>query len=374
MKQWIRSFPAACAAAAMMLAGSSVARGQVTVAEGYTPPDDTPTVNVGGTIFADYIYQVEPTITDSQGERVHPNSFNVTRAYINVTGQINHLINFRITPDVVRVGQIAGQDVPGLTGTLTYRLKYAYGQLNFSDFTTKGSWFRLGLQQTPFIDFEEGIYRYRFQGTVQEDREGFLTSSDLGASVHWNIPENYGDMHIGVYNGDGYTRPQDQDQQLSFQARLTVRPLPQVEILKGLRLTGFYDSDHYLEDLKKERYIGFLSFENPYINFGAQYDHNKDKRTTTSNEVDSEGWSVWATPRWPNCGLEALIRWDRITPDTSSPARKQRLIVGPAYWFPVTKSGVAAAVLLNFEQVRYMGAPGQRPTEERYAVSTLFNF
>ena len=60
--------------------------------------------------------------------------------------------------------------------------------------------------------------------------------------------------------------------------------------------------------------------------------------------------------------------------DTSSSARKQRLIAGPAYWFPVTKSGVAAAVLLNFEQIRYMGAPNQRPTEERYALSTLFNF
>ena len=374
MKHRIRIFPAACAAAAMILAGSASARGQITVAEGYTPPDDTPSVNVGGTIFADYTYQVEPTVTDSAGDRVHPNAFNVTRAYINVTGQINHLINFRITPDVVRVGQVGGNDIPGLTGTLTYRLKYAYGQLNFSDFTTKGSWLRLGLQQTPFIDFEEGIYRYRFQGTVQEDREGFLTSSDLGASVHWNFPGNFGDVHGGVYNGDGYTRPNDADGQMSYQVRLTFRPLPMIPVIKGLRITGFYDSDHYLEDLKKERYIGFLSFENPWVNFGAQYDHNKDKRSASVSQVDSEGWSVWVTPRIPDCGFEALIRWDRITPDTSSSARKQRLIAGPAYWFPVTKSGVAAAVLLNFEQIRYMGAPNQRPTEERYAVSTLFNF
>ena len=156
MKHRIRSFPAACAAAAMILAGSASARAQITVAEGYTPPDDTPAVNVGGTIFANYTYQLEPTVTNSQGDRVHPSSFDVTRAYINVTGQINHLINFRITPDVVRVGQVDGKDVPGITGTLTYRLKYAYGQLNFSDFTTKGSWLRLGLQQTPVIEYIEG--------------------------------------------------------------------------------------------------------------------------------------------------------------------------------------------------------------------------
>ncbi len=367
----LSGFLTACAIAAMLSGGA--ARAQVTVAAGYTPPDDTPAVNVGGTIFADYTYQLEPTATNSQGDKVHPNGFNVTRAYINITGQINHLINFRITPDVVRVGQVGGQDVPGLTNTLTYRLKYAYGQLNFSDFTTKGSWLRLGLQQTPYVDFEEGIYRYRFQGTIFPDREGFLTSSDLGASVHWNVPANYGDVHVGVYNGDGYTKPQDADSQLSFQVRGTLRPLPQVPILKGLRLTGFYDSDHYLKDLKKERVIFLATFENPYVNFGFQYNNNKDQRSSSALEVESEGYSVWATPR-TTFGLEALLRWDRVTPDKALPGRKQRIIAGPAYWFPVTKSGVAAAVLLNFEQIRYTGAPNSRPTEERYAVSTLFNF
>ena len=33
-----------------------------------------------------------------------------------------------------------------------------------------------------------------------------------------------------------------------------------------------------------------------------------------------------------------------------------------------------SAVLVQFEQVRYMGAPTQKPTEERYSLNTLFNF
>jgi hypothetical protein len=365
---------AVCAAAVFVFGAADAVRAQVTVASGYTPPDDTPSVNVGGTIFADYNYVQEPTLTGADGDKVHPNGFNLTRAYINVTGQINHLIQFRITPDVVRVGQVGGVDVPGLSGTLGYRLKYAYGQLNFSDFTTKGSWMRLGMQQTPYVDFEESIYRYRFAGPIFVDREGYLTSSDLGASIHWNVPENFGDIHAGVYNGDGYTRAQDKDAQLSFQVRGTLRPAPMVPILKGLRLTGFYDSDHYLRDAKKERLIGLLTFEHPYINFGFQYNKNKDQVASGGTIVDSEGYSVWATPRLPSCGLEALIRWDRATPDKTKLGRKQRLIAGPAYWFPVTKSGVAAAVMLRFEQTRYMGAAGQRPEDESYGLFTLFNF
>ena len=88
--------------------------------------------------------------------------------------------------------------------------------------------------------------------------------------------------------------------------------------------------------------------------------------------VEAEGYSIWATPR-TSFGLEALLRWDRIAPNNAALPRRQRLMAGPAYWFPVQK-GVAAAVLLQFEQLRYMGAPSQKPTEERWSLNTLFNF
>jgi hypothetical protein len=371
MKHRLSYFLAALMAA-FLTTGEDAARAQVTPAEGYTPPDDTPKVTVGGTIFADYTYQLEPTSTDSDGNRIHPNAFNISRAYINVTGNISHLISFRITPDVVRVGQVSGSDVPGLSGTLTYRLKYAYGQLNFDDWTTKGSWLRLGMQQTPWIDFEDGIYRYRFQGPNFSDREGFLSSSDLGASAHWNLPQNYGDVHAGVYNGEGYTRSEANDQK-AFQIRGTLRPAPMIGPLRGLRLSAFYDGDHYVKDAKKNRFIAMVTYESPYGNVGAQYLKAKDQNASASKPVvEAEGYSIWATPR-TTFGLEALLRWDRLAPNTAAGPRKQRIIAGPAYWFPVQK-GVAAAVLLDFEQVRYMGAPGQRPTEERYAIHTLFNF
>ncbi len=365
-------FLLAALTAAFLMTGSDGANAQITPAEGYTPPDDTPSVKVGGTIFADYTYQLEPTATDGDGNRIHSNAFNIARAYINVTGNISHLISFRITPDVVRVGQVSGSDVPGLSGTLTYRLKYAYGQFNFDDWTTKGSWLRLGMQPTPFVNFEEDMYRYRFQGTIFSDREGFLSSSDLGAATHWNIPENYGDIHVGVYNGETYTRPEANDQK-AIQVRGTLRPAPMVGPIKGLRLTAFYDADHYVRDAKRERFIGMISYESPWLNMAAQYFKAKDQNASaTKPVVEAEGYSIWATPRTP-FGLEFLLRWDRLAPSTAVGARKQRIIAGPAYWFPVQK-GVAAAVLLDFEQVRYMGAPSQKPTEERYAIHTLFNF
>ncbi len=379
MKQRLGFSLAACAVSAMALLGRGVAGAQITPAAGYTPPDDNPSVKVGGTIYANFQYQQEPTATDADGNRYHANAFDITRAYINVTGQINHLISFRITPDVVRVGNVNGADVPGLTGTLAYRLKYGYGQLNFDDLDQtvgvlqwKGSWLRLGLQQTPFIDYAEQIYRYRFQGTIFVEREGFLTSSDLGASAHLNIPQNYGDLHVGYYNGEGYTRPELNNTK-AFQIRGSVRPLPNLEIVKGLRLTGFYDHDEYVVDAKKERIVAEATFENPYVNAGFDYLWNQDQNASAMKPiVKSDGYSVWVTPRTP-FGLEALIRYDWFEPVQNGAAHKERFIVGPAYWFNTIKS-VAASVLVGYEQVKYIQYSPARPKEERYGVYTLFNF
>jgi hypothetical protein len=376
MKQRIGFFLAALAAA-FLITGTTSA--QITQAAGYTPPDDTPSIKVGGTIYANFEYTQEPRATDSDGNQFHQNSFNVTRAYINITGQINHWLSFRITPDVVRVGQVDGKDVAGLTGTLTYRLKYAFGQLNLDDLDQtvgvaqwKGSWVRLGLQQTPFVDYAEQIYRYRFQGTIFVEREGFLTSSDLGASAHVNLPDNYGDVHVGYYNGEGYTRPELNNTK-AFQVRGTLRPAPNVEILKGLRFTGFYDKDEYVTDAKRERTIAEATFENPYVNAGFDYLWAKDQNaSSTKPVVKSSGYSGWVTPRFP-CGFEALFRFDYFTPVDDTPQRKQRFIVGPAYWFTTLK-GVNASVLLGYEQVKYAHFTPSRPIEERYGVYTLFNF
>src|SRR5262249_24904235 len=151
-------------------------------------------IRVGVTIFTDYTVQTDPKVKDADGNSVTSNSFNVGRAYINVTGNINHYIAFRVTPYITRETDVGSS----IDGSYTYRLKYAFAQFNLDDWMTHGSWIRFGLQQTPYVDFAEGIYRYRFQGTIFAEREGFLTSSDNAASFHYNLAQNFGDIHVGV--------------------------------------------------------------------------------------------------------------------------------------------------------------------------------
>src|SRR5437773_10739840 len=90
----------AAAGFSLLLATAAVA--QVTPAAPYTPPDDTPKFNIGATIYGDYTYQDSPKITDADKNSVNFSSFNISRAYINVTGNLNHFLSYRITPDVSR--------------------------------------------------------------------------------------------------------------------------------------------------------------------------------------------------------------------------------------------------------------------------------
>ena len=289
---------------------AAAAFGQVTPAAGYTPPNDTPSFKVGATIFADYTYIDSPTATDADGNTIHNSSFNVSRAYINVTGNLNHLLQYRITPDITRESGTGSS----LNGTYTFRLKYAYGQFNLDDWTTKGSWVRLGVQQTPFIDYNEGIYRYRFQGTMFEDREGSSPSSDAGVSSHWNFPGNYGDVHAGIYNGEGYSKSETNNEK-AFQIRGSFRPLPLGGVWKGLRITGYADEDHYVQDAKRQRHVGQVTFEHPLVNVGADYVRPKTAPRSRKPKSTGRATSIWATPKLGTNGWEALLRHDEFVPN-----------------------------------------------------------
>lgn len=354
-------------AAAICGSLAAAAFGQVTPAAGYTPPNDTPSFKVGTTIFADYTYNESPSATDSDGNSIHNSSFNISRAYVNFTGNLNHMIAYRVTPDITRESGTGSS----LNGSYTFRLKYAYGQFNLDDWTNKGSWVRLGLHQTPFLDYAESIYRYRFQGTYFEDRESLIIASDAGASVHWNAPGGYGDVQAGFFNGEGYSKAETNNEK-AFQIRGSLRPLPLGGVWKGLRVAGFLDEDHYVRDAKRTRAIAQVTFEHPLFNAGADIVSAKDRTSVTKSEVDGKGYTIWATPKFGTSGWEALLRHDEYTPNKSvSSQKRKRDIVGIAYWFQHLQ-GVTSALMADYDKLD-RSSFGQA-NDTRYGLKLLINF
>jgi hypothetical protein len=373
-----------------------VAFAQVTPAAGYTPPDDTPSIRVGMTLFPAYIFQTDPKITDADGNTVNRNAFDVQRAYINITGNISHLVAFRITPDITRQSSLlslaSGNSVTN--DSLIFRIKYAYGQFNLDDWMARGSWVRIGIQQTPWVDFEEGIYRYRFQGTVFAERIPLpttMTSADAGVSFHYNLPSNFGDIHVGFFNGENYQRVETNDQK-GFEFRGTVRPFAKAApLLRGVRAHLVYYNDHYVSDAKRDRLMGNVTFEHQYLNAGFDYLNANDRTLTAAANTHGKGYSVWATPRKPfsnGSSWEALLRYDHFLPNTSNslaPAgtspfpgttifndqKQNRTIIGVAYWFP-HQGNVSTAILVDYDGQSFDNIT--TPRTKGVAIHGLLNF
>jgi hypothetical protein len=359
--------------AALVCLIPAAAFAQITPAAGFTPPDDTPSIKLGVTLYADYTYTEAPETKDADGNTIHASGFNVSRSYINVTGQISHLVAFRITPDIVRQSGLITLAPPNVISndSLVFRIKYAFMQFNLDDWMTKGSWARFGIQQTPFLDYTEGIYRYRFQGTTFTEREGFYNSADAGASFHYNFPSNYGDVHVGIFNGEGYAKTDPNDQK-AIEIRGTVRPFAaNAPILRGLRVTGFYFGDNYIRDSERTRGVFETTFESTYVNAGFDYIDAHDQSSVTARDVHSKGPSFWVNPKKPfanGSSVELLLRYDHLNPDTVvTDESRPRTIVGLSYWFP-HQGAVQTTLMLDYDGQTFNNFPTLQPSQKKIAI------
>jgi hypothetical protein len=342
-------------------------------------PSDAPSIDLGVTIFADYTVQQQPKGTDpTTGSPFTPNEFNIGRSYINVTGRIWRTVAFRITPDIARETGVGS----ALKGSYTFRLKYAYAQWNLDEHTTPGTYARFGMQPTPYVVFMDDIYRYRFQSTLVEEREGYLASSDAGATFHYNFPGKWGDLHGGAFNGETFRQTEVNDQK-GWMVRGTVRPLANAPgALEGVRVTGFVDRDMYAKNFDRRRNMLAVTFEHQYVNAGVHYFTATDEpaagtpQTTacTAARCNARGWSVWLTPR-TTIGWEGLVRFDQTKPDTTLSGRKRtRTIAGVAYWFP-HQGGVSTALLFDVDNTKSEGFSASTPTTvRRIGVHALVNY
>jgi hypothetical protein len=303
-----------------------------------TPPQpEYPIIRIGVLSYLQYAAETE--------NRDGLNSFDVTRAYLNVNAQLASRVRFRFTPDIRRITD------GSLAGSLTLRVKYAFGQLD--TLGREGSWARFGLHQTPWLDFEESINRYRVQGTMFAEREGLIPGSgDFGASYFTPLPGGFGEVHGGVFNGEGFTQAES-NKYKSVQARLTVRPFPNRGLAHGLRISGFFNAGWYAAD--RPRHLGIVmgSFEHRHLAVTLQHvNATETPSATTPIEIDRNGWSMFVEPRQGPSGWAGLVRYDSFEADESVPdSELQRVIAGGGYWFVWGRSRVG--LVATNEHVHY---------------------
>jgi hypothetical protein len=317
---------------------------------------DYPVIKLGVLSYVQYDAELE--------NRDAFNAFDLTRGYININGQLSKNVRFRLTPDVRRVTDSS------LAGTLVLRVKYAFVELD--NVKAERSWVRFGAHQTPWLDFEESIDRYRVQGTMFSERDGLIPgSSDFGVGYFTPLGK-YVDLQAGVYNGEGYAQT-DVNRFKSAQARLTLRPLAGRGIANGFRLSGFYNAGWYAADRPRRLGIVMGSFEHTNLVTTLQYlKATENPNPIAPRDIDRSGASGFVEIRQGMSGWAGIARVDVLDTDESIGDNSQRrMIAGGAYWFVWPRSRVGLVV--TNEQVHY-DAGAARPRENRLLVQTYVEF
>ncbi len=320
-------------------------------------------------IYADYTYDMTEGKEDI-------NSFNIKRTYFGVKGSLmkeeekGFKVNYRLTLDIQEFSDFGANGTYSVSsvdnkdqievksaaanGSYLAFLKYAY--LELENMGINGLTLNLGQIPTPWIGFSDKFVGMRWWSPAFTDRHKMLNSADRGLSLSYKLPSKYGEVVLAAVNGEGYKKPEDTKMK-DFMARISIKPLPEMDIIKGFMLhyyLGYGKANTDKTDIdaesKRQRMIFGLSFDSDYILLLGEY-------TMTENGFDSEstkvangaGYSISSRLK-----LEKLLnsnstgiffRFDNYDPNTDKEKDgKSIIIVGPYYYFVNDR----AAIGLNY--------------------------
>lgn len=299
-----------------LVAGLLAVLGWTAPAGAQTPAPAPSPVSVGAVVYAQYAYQM--TALNGATDTFHTNAFDVTRAYVNLIGRFSGGIYTRVTADIAHAA----------AASQTYRLKYAY-----AGYTPEGSslTYKLGLMQTPWIDWEEALWDYRMQGTMAIERAGYLTSSDFGAGIDGNFHYDKLNFQIGAYNGEGYgNAPGDQRKDFEGRASFKIMNTNLPGRVGGLRATVYGHIGTPTTGGKRNRVIGLLSYKSKTLTLAGEYGWTQDSTTgsatvTPVTKRDGRVISGYGVFNIPNSKWALLARVDFTDPNTASAATNDQL-------------------------------------------------
>ena len=293
----------------------------------------------------------------SDGGGPAANELVVKRGHFDFYLDITSTLAVRVTPDVT-IDAAGEAEAP---------VKFAYIEARRERLGALVKPFvQIGRVPTPWIGFEEGIYRYRMQDGTFMDRLGFFASADegiaIGALLGSGLPERFleqvrptsrgrwGSFAVGLYSGSGF-KATDRNDSRVFQGRTSVRPLP--DSFPGLQLAALavrgagntstepdWTVTATMASVEWSRAVATLQWtDNLGVQSGAWVDGSGEP-------LPGSGWSAFVELRErPGPGWAAFARHDWYDADT------------PGYGgrFTRTIAGVArhlaggSAILLDYE-------------------------
>lgn len=291
-------------------------------------------LTANGIVYSQFEYQLAE-------EADGASAFDVKRAYLDFRGTFDGGIATRVTADLYRDDN----------GSLNYRLKYGYFAWTPEDSPLT---FKFGQIHTPWLDWEEGLWDYRMQGTMPLERGGYGTSSDLGAGVDGAWADQAFNMQLVVMNGEGYHGAEgDSHKDVAARGSLRLLESDDTGSRGGLRLTGLVHLGARTGGGARNRYIGMLSYRSSMLTLAGQAARLTDGGGSDEPDVQGNIFSVYGVARIPDTDVAFIGRVDVTDPNVDlTDDRQTRFIGGVSYQLTSR-----VRLLLDLDHVSYEGDP-----------------
>src|SRR6266566_3482200 len=315
-------------------------------AQGSPPPQ----VTVGGVVYTQYVYQLKDTVN-------HVNTFDITRAYVNVLGKFSGGVGTRVTADIYR----------NTDGSLGYRLKYA-----FATYTPQSSplTYKIGMIHTPWLDWEEALWDYRMQGQMALERAGYVSAADFGAGVDGKWGPDKVNFQFTVVNGESYKTGEVAGaggQGKDAMARISVRLLDTDDSSRvgGLRVTGYAGYGRAAAYADRNRYLAMLSYRTKQLTLAGEAAAAQDGLGAATN---GHLYSAFGVYKFTPSKAAVIARVDIFHPQAGNTTDKQTRVIGGVSY----QISPNLRVLGDWDYVTYQGTPtaGQEATRSQALFQT----
>jgi len=269
--------------------------------------------------FLNNYYQNAKTSTATTATSTKSVGLAVDRAYFTAKYSFNDDWMMRLTTDMGTETALGKQQ--------NIYVKYAYAEGKLAG---DAAVLRVGQSHTPWIDYEQGLWKHRYVAKVMSDQYGFDTSADLGMGLKGKLMDGTVGYFATVTNGTGYSNGTRTTTGRDLSARIGFYPID------GLTLDVQYYNGYkgtktsLTKGVQSKFYQAMVSYKVGDFRIGANYLNNKDTAKGANNSTihdgnvtgtyrtaaigdksDSTGYSLWTTGKLGG-GFGAFGRYEKL--------------------------------------------------------------
>lgn len=298
----------------------------------------------------------------------------VDRFYLQAIYHINDTWYGRITTDVQNEQTATSSSAAPLKRNMNVFLKYAYLEGNFIPELQV----RFGLSHTPWIDYEEGLWKHRYVSKVFTDFYAFDDSSDYGVGIKGKIQDGLLEYWLTETNGGGYSKP-NATKGMDFNSRLTLRPVKGVDLSvqfrDGDRGTNILNSGTSTTPTHSSLYQGLLSYSMENFRLGGNYVQNEQKVSGAAYSTKDEGYALWG---WYNFIQDygAFGRYESLDTKNAVSApitqKTNHYVVGVEY---LANKNLSFSLAYDYTQKEnFKNVNGDKQEDAKYGLYAQFTF